>query len=87
MGNWVPVLRGEGRYLYATATPPYNANGEVAGAIESIRDITEQKQVEIQLRDNETRYRQLLEKLPVGGLVFGIPWPLLLQKQVVRYRS
>ena len=69
--TWVPVLQGEGRYLYATATPLYDVNGEVVGAIESIRDITEQKQAEIQLRENEARYRQMLEKLPVGIQVFG----------------
>ncbi|MCK4270866.1 MAG: response regulator, partial [Methanogenium sp.] len=46
-----PNLRGgEGAYLWFTATPLYDTDGNVAGAIESIRDITERKQGEDALK-------------------------------------
>lgn len=41
---------GKGTYLWLTASPLFNSSGEVVGAIESIRDITENKQVEKRLQ-------------------------------------
>ncbi len=67
---WAPILHGDGRYLLTTAAPLYHSNGEIIGAIESIRDITEQKNAEISLKENEFRYRQMIENLPVGIQVF-----------------
>ena len=46
----VPGLKGGGRYLYATASALHNAQGEVVGAIETIRDITERKEAEVELQ-------------------------------------
>lgn len=43
-------LKGEERILWAKAAPIFNTAGEKVGAIESVRDITEQKMVEKQLR-------------------------------------
>ncbi|MBW2631017.1 MAG: PAS domain S-box protein [Deltaproteobacteria bacterium] len=44
------LLKGEKRTLWGKATPIFNTVGEKTGIIESIRDITEQKTVEKQLR-------------------------------------
>ena len=44
-----PNLGDKGRYLMATASLIYDAAGQVAGAIESLRDITELKQMEEEL--------------------------------------
>jgi polar amino acid transport system substrate-binding protein len=44
-----PTLGDGGMYLSATAGLLYDAAGEVAGAIESLRDITERKQMEAEL--------------------------------------
>jgi len=42
-----PHLRGNaGAHLWFTASPLYNADGNIAGAIESIRDVTDYKQTE-----------------------------------------
>jgi len=38
-----PILEGGGHYYLATASPLYDADGNPAGAIESLRDITERK--------------------------------------------
>jgi len=44
---FLPHLRdGEGAHLWFKASPLYDADGSVAGAIESIRDITDYKQAE-----------------------------------------
>ena len=44
-----PSLGDKGLYLMATASLIYDAAGQVAGAIESLRDITERKQMEEEL--------------------------------------
>ena len=49
--TWVPVLRSEKRFLYIMATPLYDSNGYLIGSIESIRDITDRKQMENKLLD------------------------------------
>lgn len=49
--QYVPaVYHGKGAFLWATAAPLYNSKGEIIGAIESIRDVTERKRAEEQLK-------------------------------------
>ncbi|MDQ1261275.1 MAG: Histidine kinase [Euryarchaeota archaeon] len=44
---FVPLLyKGRGAYLWGIAAPIYDSKGNMVGAIESIRDITERKQIE-----------------------------------------
>ncbi|OGO28750.1 MAG: hypothetical protein A2Z16_10995 [Chloroflexi bacterium RBG_16_54_18] len=47
---YTPRLKGTSRYLFATASALHNSKGEFAGAIETIRDITERKEVEQELQ-------------------------------------
>jgi PAS domain S-box-containing protein len=47
---YVPKLRGAEAYLFATASTLHDARGEVVGAIEIIRDITDRKHAEEELR-------------------------------------
>jgi len=42
-------MMGENRVIWATASRFYDENGEVAGAIESMRDITKQRNQELEL--------------------------------------
>jgi PAS domain S-box-containing protein len=59
-GSYVPMAyEGKGAYLSAKASPLFDAEGHVIGAVESIRDVTEQKQTEEALRDRE---RELEDK-------------------------
>jgi len=48
--TYVSGLKGSGRYLYATASALRDARGDVVGAIETIRDITERKEAEVELQ-------------------------------------
>ena len=50
-------VRGQDVVLWAKASPIFNSRGEVIGAIESIRDITEHKRSEEALRRSERELR------------------------------
>ncbi|HYA14445.1 MAG TPA: PAS domain S-box protein, partial [Syntrophales bacterium] len=56
----VPV-RGINKVLWGKASPLYDNEGNIVGAIESIRDITARKQAEIALQESEERFRTLVE--------------------------
>jgi PAS domain S-box-containing protein len=47
---YVPGLRGGGIYLAGTAAALYDSKGEIVGAIESIRDITDRRRAEDDLK-------------------------------------
>ncbi len=48
--TYVPGLRGGGVYLAGTAAALYDSKGEIVGAIESIRDITDRRSAEEELK-------------------------------------
>ena len=60
----LPHPNGKPVTLMGKASPLYNRQGEIIGAIESIRDITEQKKVEGALQESEKRFRELADLLP-----------------------
>jgi len=49
----VPYVKGKSAHLWGKASPLYDGEGNVVGAIESIRDITERKQAEEALKKRE----------------------------------
>jgi len=58
---YTPALQEGGRYLYATASALHDARGNLAGAIETIRDITDRKQAETRLRESSEKLRLIFE--------------------------
>ncbi|HYR02982.1 MAG TPA: PAS domain S-box protein [Syntrophobacteria bacterium] len=63
--SYLPSFRG-GTYLWGKAGPLYDSQGNVVGAIESIRDVTKLKQAEHALRESERRYRDIFEHAVEG---------------------
>jgi PAS domain S-box-containing protein len=63
---YMPALRGGGVYLFGTASVLHDSKGDVAGAIESIRDITERRRVEEALASAERKYRGIFENAVMG---------------------
>ncbi|MDQ5986525.1 MAG: hypothetical protein CSYNP_02255 [Syntrophus sp. SKADARSKE-3] len=51
--TWVPQLKGKKVFLWGKASPLYDSKGNLLGAIESIRDITDHKQAQDAIRKRE----------------------------------
>lgn len=54
-------------------------------AIGFLRDVTEQRKAEQQLRQNEERLASLLEQLPVGVGIVGLDGTMVLQNPIMRH--
>lgn len=54
------------RHWFIRGFPVLNENQEVVGLVEFGQDITEQKQVDLSLRESEERFKTVLEDLPGG---------------------
>ena len=65
-GHAPKAYNGKGAYFSASASPLYDKNGNWIGAIETIRDITEIKQIEHELKESENHYRTLIEHIQFG---------------------
>jgi PAS domain S-box-containing protein len=66
---YMPNLRGGQVYLFGTATALYNSQGELVGAIESIRDITERRRAEELLITEKERLAITLRSIGDGVIV------------------
>ncbi len=53
----VPHVKGERLFLWGKAGPIFDYKGNVVGAIQSIRDITERRRTQKALRESEEKYR------------------------------
>ena len=56
---FIPTFRPSGVYFWAKASPLYDPHGNISGAIETIRDISDRKRAEQEI----TRSRQSLEEI------------------------
>jgi len=62
---------GEGTWLYITATPLLDGEGNRVGAIETTQDITEVKRGERGLLESEARYREIFENTGSAMMMVG----------------
>ena len=73
-------LGGKPRYLYFLAAPVYDDDGEVIAAIETLQDVTRERELARHLRENaETLRRELDENIrlrkTIEGIIEGSPIP------------
>lgn len=54
-------IRGKLIYIWGKASPIYDVDGTVTGVIQSIRDVTEQKEADQKIKESEERYRTAIE--------------------------
>jgi PAS domain S-box-containing protein len=59
--EYFPNFRGRERYLYHTASPIYDGEGRIQGAVQAILDMTEREQLARELKDSEEKFRRLVE--------------------------
>ena len=60
------LYNNKGAWIFAKASPLHDQAGNIIGAIESIRDITDRKQVEETLKESEEQFRATFEQAAVG---------------------
>ena len=68
--TYVPQLKGAPAYLFATAACLRDSSGQVIAAVETIRDITDRKRVEIDLRESSEKLRLIFENAFDGISVY-----------------
>ncbi|MDD1667565.1 MAG: PAS domain S-box protein [Methanomicrobiales archaeon] len=71
--TFIPRLRnGVGAHLWAKASPLIDREGKLAGAIETVRDITERRMAEEVLRESEANYRTVFNGASDAILIYDI---------------
>ncbi|OPY45752.1 MAG: sensory histidine kinase AtoS [Methanosaeta sp. PtaU1.Bin028] len=61
---FIPSFGPEGSHIWVKATPLYDPNGSIIGAIEAIRDITDRKKAEEAIASMKQRLSDVIEFLP-----------------------
>jgi PAS domain S-box-containing protein len=62
-------LSDEDRFFEITSSPLKDSNGKIIAGIEIVRDITERKKIELELRDSEERYQKLSQSTFEGIII------------------
>jgi PAS domain S-box-containing protein len=65
---FLPGFKG-GVFLWAKATPLYDTNGSIIGAIETVRDITDRKLAEQDAEQNRRKLSEIIDFLPDATFV------------------
>lgn len=69
--NFIPTaFKGKGAYLSASASPLFDSEGDIVGAIQIIRDITEHNQMNEALREAHNQIKQLL--VSVSSVIIAV---------------
>jgi len=74
-------LGGQSRHLYFLAAPIYDDTGEIIAAIETLQDVTKEREMELSLKEYTENIREELEKnitlrKTIEGIIEGSPIPM-----------
>ncbi|MBU1195194.1 MAG: PAS domain S-box protein [Proteobacteria bacterium] len=69
--DFFPDLGEKGKWLFFSASPYTDSNGHIAGAVETLQDITEEKTAEKQTKELSRIYQNILEFIPYPVMVFN----------------
>ncbi len=70
--DFFPDIGDGGRWLYFTAAPLMDSDGNVLGALETLQDTTERRRAVKASLKSERRFRTLLDFAPYSILVFSV---------------
>jgi len=73
---------GRGATISVTAAPLFNNRGEIVGAIESIRDVTDSKLAELSLQERNSQINALIDTLPFDIWAMDCSGQCVLQNKV-----
>ena len=59
-------------WIGLTAYPLRSSTGKITGVIEHVKDITEEKNAELRLKESEERYRRLVDLAPDGIILIDV---------------
>lgn len=74
-------MNGRSRHLYFLAAPIYDEKGEIIGAVETLQDITREREIELSLKEHAETLQAELEKnlilqRTIEGIIEGSPVPM-----------
>jgi two-component system sensor histidine kinase/response regulator len=82
--SFIPKLGENGIILVGYASALRNPDGKLIGAIESIRDVTEIRRVETELKEAEEKYRTILETMDSGYYEVDLQGNMLFANRALR---
>ncbi|MCE5264549.1 MAG: PAS domain S-box protein [Deltaproteobacteria bacterium] len=69
--DFFPALGREGRWLRFTAAAVRNADGTLAGAVETLEDITERRNAEEERIESERKLQTLIRRFPIPAFMIN----------------
>jgi len=68
--DFFPDLGKKGKWLSFTVSPLKNNNDEIIGAVETLQDVTDEKNAEEKMHNSKKHYRMLVEFVPYPIIVY-----------------
>lgn len=69
--DFFPDLGEDGKWLFFTACPYTDSRGKIAGAVETLQDVTEEKIAERKTKELSRIYQNILDFIPYPIMVFN----------------